>query len=190
MAALSFFVACNDEFTPKPMGYFRIDLPAKEYQQLDTNCPFTFEYNQTANYIQKQNCWADIKYPKIRATVQLTYREVNDTNLRFLIDEGHRLAYEHTVRAAGIDENLIYDDTAKVFGLLYRLEGEAATTTQFFVTDSAQHFLRGVVYFYAAPNADSLQPVSDFMAEEMQHLVNTLKWQPKEPNKALGTSHN
>lgn len=180
LAALGFFIACQEEYTPKPVGYFRIELPVKEYQQLDTNCPFTFEYSKEANYIQKRHCWADIKYPKIRATVQLTYKEVNDTNLRFLIDEGHRLAYEHTVRAAGIEENLIYDDTAKVFGLLYRLEGEAATTTQFFVTDSTQHFLRGVVYFYAAPNADSLQPVSDFMASEMLHLVNTLKWQDKE----------
>jgi gliding motility-associated lipoprotein GldD len=169
--------ACKQNYTPKPKGYFRIALPAEEYQNLQTNCPYTFEYNQVAKWVPKEKCWANIKYPSLRATVQLTYKSVNDTNLNQLIADGHRLAYEHTVKAAGIEENLIYDDSALVYGLLYRLQGDAATTTQFFVTDSTRHFLRGVVYFYAIPNADSLQPVSDFMAQEMLHLVNTLEWQ-------------
>ena len=35
---LSFFVldACNQDYTPRPRGYFRIDLPEKEYVLFDT----------------------------------------------------------------------------------------------------------------------------------------------------------
>jgi hypothetical protein len=41
------------------------------------------------------------------------------------------------------------------------MQGNAASSTQFYVTDSTTHFLRGVLYFYSAPNADSLKPVND-----------------------------
>jgi len=176
LAALLAF-ACKNDYTPKPKGYFRIELPEKEYQSLETDCPFSFEYNKVAQWLPKKNCWGNLKYPNLRATVQMTYKAVNDSNINRLIADGHRLAYEHTVKAAGIEENLIYDDSARVYGLMYRLQGDAATSTQFFVTDSSRHFLRGVVYFYAIPNADSLRPVNDFMADEVLHLVNTLEWQ-------------
>jgi len=72
---------------------------------------------------------------------------------------------------------LIYAPEERVFGLFYRLKGNAATSTQFFATDSSKHFLRGVLYFYAVPNADSLRPADRYMANEILHLINTLEWQ-------------
>ena len=54
--------------------------------------------------------------------------------------------------------------------------GYAATSKQFFVTDTGKHFLRGALYFNATPNADSLQPVQDFLQQDIQHLLQTFKW--------------
>ncbi len=171
------FASCEDSYSPKPTGYFRIATPAKDYKKTDLPCSYQFEYNENANLLEKQNCWYDLKYPSLRATLQLTYKKVTENNLDTLLAEGHNLAYEHTVRADGIDEKLYLNPDEKVFGLLFQLKGNAATSMQFFVTDSTDHFLRGVLYYYASPNADSLKPVNEFMLGEMQHLMESLRWQ-------------
>ncbi len=169
--------ACDEEFSPKPKGYFRIDLPEANYQSFDQDCPYQFEYNTKAGIESKGPCWYDIKYPQLKATLQLTYKTVNVQNLDTLLAEGHRLAYEHTVRADGIQEKLYLNEDQRVYGLMYRLQGDAATPLQFFVTDSSAHFLRGVLYYYASPNADSLRPVNEFMQGELTHLIESLKWE-------------
>ena len=64
----------------------------------------------------------------------------------------------------------------KVYGMYYEMSGASATTTQFYATDSAHHFLRGVLYHYSAPNPDSLAPVTNFMREEIQTLISTVHW--------------
>ena len=54
--------------------------------------------------------------------------------------------------------------------------GNAATASQFYLTDSVHHFLRGALYFDAAPNEDSLKPVNDFLLEDVRHMINSFKW--------------
>jgi gliding motility-associated lipoprotein GldD len=61
-------------------------------------------------------------------------------------------------------------------GLYYSLKGNTATANQFFLTDSTRHFLRGALYFNAAPNEDSLGIVNNFLKQDLFHLINTLKW--------------
>ncbi len=176
--ALSFIllIACDPEYTPKPKGYFRIETPAPKYQEFSEDCPFSFDYNQAARLKSKGRCWYDIKYPSLRATVQLTYRKVTENNLDTLLGEGHELAYKHTVKADGIQEKLFLNEDKRVYGLFYQLQGDAATSMQFFMTDSTQHFLRGVLYYYATPNADSLRPVNRFMEAEMIRMIESLEW--------------
>lgn len=181
---LPLLVACNgnDSFTPKPHGYFRINLPEKEYTTLDINCPYTFEYNKNARWEQvRHQCWGDIYYPSIKARVQMTYKPVTENNLDTLLNDSRDLAFKHTVKADGIKEDLIAGKEENVYGILYQIRGEAASNLQFFATDSTNHYLRGVLYFYAEPNEDSLQPVNDYMYEEIVHLIETLKWQNSLP---------
>jgi len=175
-------VACGDgEFAPKPRGYFRIGLPEKEYEKLQTDCPYNFEKNTSARWVTKKNCWGDLYYPKLRARLQLTYKRVGKNNLDTLLEDGRNLAYKHTVKADGIQEKLYVNPKEKVYGILYKMQGEAASNAQFYLTDSTSHFLRGVLYFYAEPNQDSLKPASDFMYNEVIHLVETLQWQNSLP---------
>lgn len=168
--------ACESEYTPKPFGYFRIETPEAAYQTFDEACNYQFEYNKVAKLREKGACWYDIRYPQLKATLQLTYREVSPENLDTLLQEGHNLAYKHTVKADGIEEKLFLNDEERVYGLLYKLKGDAASSLQFFMTDSTDHFLRGVLYYYASPNADSLRPVNQFMEQELVHLIESLEW--------------
>lgn len=180
MLPLLLFAACNGEedYTPKPRGYFRIDVPEKEYTQLENDCPYTFEYNRNAEWQPTETeCWGDIYYPELKARLQLTYKDVSPENLPLILEEVRNLAFKHTVKADGISEKLYSDEQSDVHGILYKIKGEAATNTQFFVTDSTNHFLRGVLYFYAQPNVDSLRPVNDYMYDEVVHLIETLEWQ-------------
>lgn len=184
LVLLPLIIACggDDNFTPKPRGYFRIGLPAKEYQELDINCGYSFEYNKAARWEDaRKPCWGDVYYPKLKARLQLTYKPVTDNNLDTLLEDSRRLAFEHISVADGLKEELIDGQKENVYGILYRIRGEAATNVQFFVTDSTENFLRGVLYFYAEPNEDSLQPVNDFMYDEVVHLIETLKWENSSP---------
>lgn len=182
-----FLFACADEQkgTPKPLGYFRLTPPASTYQQLNADCPFTFEYNQKAVWQPIANrgvCWGDLYFKSIRARVQLTYKSVNnEKDLNQFLEDGRTMAYKHAVKADGIREQEFNFPQKQVHGILYSIAGDAATSTQFFATDSTNHFLRGVVYFYASPNADSLKPVNDFMQVEMKHLIESLEWQNSLP---------
>ncbi|WP_457651099.1 hypothetical protein, partial [Propionibacterium freudenreichii] len=71
-----------------------------------------------------------------------------DNNLNKYLDESWTLATRHQVKASGMPETPIVRDSAKVYGLLFEIEGNAASSIQFFVTDSTQNFLRGSLYFY------------------------------------------
>jgi gliding motility-associated lipoprotein GldD len=80
------------------------------------------------------------------------------------------------VKANGMDENVIVKDSAKVYGLMYDIGGNAATNLQFYVTDSVQHFMRGSLYFNVRPNIDSIQPVIDFLKVDLIHMLETFRW--------------
>ncbi|MBP1674669.1 MAG: gldD, partial [Bacteroidetes bacterium] len=85
----------------------------------------------------------------------------------------------HINKADAINELVINDKESNVFGILYDLKGNTATSVQFYVTDSTNHYLRGSLYFESEPNADSLAPVIDFFREDIIHIIETLKWKEK-----------
>ena len=173
------FVACQDDYTPKPMGYFRIGLPEKSYSPVEGNsCNYTFGLNDAAVFKELQNrkCWADVVYPNLKATVQLTYYDLKEKDLEGLLKEGQRMAYSHTSVADGMQERFYDNPDKKVYGLVYRMKGHVATSTQFYLTDSTDNFLRGVLYFYSSPNPDSLRDVNEFMQEEIIQMVESLEW--------------
>lgn len=181
LISLVIFTQCkNDTASPKPRGYFRLTPPQTEYAPLNSNCPYTFEINTSAEW-QKSNkapCWGDVYYPTIRARLQLTYKSIkNPEDLPTFLEDGRDLAYKHVVKAEGIREQLFSYADKNVHGIYYTIAGDAASSTQFVATDSTNHFMRGVLYFYSAPNADSLKPVTTFMQNEILHLIETLEWQ-------------
>jgi gliding motility-associated lipoprotein GldD len=173
-------LCCKRHYTPKPAGYLRIDFPEKAYQIYNSSCPYTFEYPLYGKIIPDTSriaepCWINIEFPRFGGKIHISYKPVRN-NLNVYIEDSRTLAYKHTVKADAISETAYDDDEKKVYGLLYRIKGDAASNVQFYLTDSTRHFLRGSLYFNVQPNADSLAPVIDFIMTDIMHLVETLEW--------------
>lgn len=187
LTVLFLFAACQQQgFTPKPRGYFRIDFPERQYRLFDSpGYPYTFEYPVYANVVKdslffgedpENPWWINLDFPEFNGKIYMSYKVIGKKNsLDKLVNDAFKLSYKHTVKAESIEEEAIATPNG-VTGLYYQVAGNAASAKQFYATDSSNHFLRGALYFYAQPNADSLAPVHRFVEEDIRHLVNTLKW--------------
>jgi gliding motility-associated lipoprotein GldD len=175
------FSACSEHYTPKPTGYFRIDLPEKKYEIFNpAACPFTFEkptYTIVVadNRYKAEPCWYDINYEQLQGKINLTYLPVNNDLINHT-ENCRTLAYKHAVKANGIDEILIHSSDGKSGGIMYEIKGNAASSIQFFLTDSNKHLIRGALYFNCPPQSDSLAPVIDFCKKDIERLIYTLQW--------------
>jgi len=184
---LVFAFACQRGATPKPRGYFRIDLPAKKYMPIQEGLPFTFNipgYSSVSAYDglfsddTDAAYWLNVDFPDFSAHIHLTYKTV-ENNLRELIDDAYTFAYKHAARAEAINQLRFSNENSDVHGIIYHIKGNTASSIQFFCTDSVENFLRGALYFDSEPNKDSLAPVISFLGEDINELMESLKWNKK-----------
>jgi len=174
--------ACQQNYTPKPHTYYRIDFPEKEYRTYNNSiCPFTFEYpvyGTLAHIIQPtpDSCWFNINFPKYRGTIHLTYRKI-EGNFDQHFENHWKLIYSKLAQKADdiIQHSYIIPEK-NVYGTLFDIKGDAASSVQFFVTDSVKNILRGALYFTVKPNYDSLAPVVAFFREDIDNIMKTTKW--------------
>lgn len=178
-------MSCNSPYTPRPRGYFKISFPNHEYQRFDKpGYPYSFEYPVYARVIQDTSFfeakpenpyWINIDFPQFNARIYISYKEVKSNNFDKLREDAYKMTYKHTYKATSIEDSIMKTPLG-VHGIFFNVGGNAATAKQFFVTDSTRHFLRGALYFNAAPNEDSLSIVNQFLQDDMKHLINTLQW--------------
>ncbi len=168
-------LSCKDEALPKPASYLRLDYPAARYQPVKSSCPFAFEANTAAIIKNENNCGIAIQYPKMKATIYITYKPVAN-NIKTLLKDAQKLTYEHVIKADEILEQPFFNKDKKVYGMFYSVNGNAATNSQFYVTDSTAHFITGSMYFYAKPNYDSIMPAASYVKNDMQRLMETIVW--------------
>ncbi len=166
---------CKKEVLPKPSAQLRLDYPVAQYARFENQCPFTFVMNADAVIQQKSGCDFEINYPKMKATVYITYKPVKN-DLNALLRDAQKLTYEHVIKADDITEQPFINRDEKVYGMFYQVNGNAATNAQFYVTDSTRHFIDCSVYFYAKPNFDSIMPAASYIKNDMQALMESLKW--------------
>lgn len=175
-------VGCGSpDTTPKPYAYHRIELVEKSYQLTTAQLPFAFEMPASAVLNKpkpiEEPYWINIDYPDLQATIYLSYLKVDGpASLGKYIDESQRMTFKHTVKASSIEEILIKKEAQRVFGLFYKVGGNAASNSQFYLTDSTNHFVRGAMYFNTAPRADSLAPVVEYVIQDIEHLLTTFSW--------------
>lgn len=173
--------SCDQDYMPKPRGYFRIALPEKSYKEYNpVSCPFQFEIPVYSEIVKDPSpsaepCWMNIEFPRFRGTVYLSYKPVHG-DLEKFVEDSRALSFKHIPKASGIEEEAVADPERRIFGTIYRVKGNAASSVQFYLTDSTRHFLRGSLYFYAVPNPDSLAPVNDFLSSDIAHLVESFRW--------------
>lgn len=177
---IGIFWSCQRNYTPKPRGYFRIDMPKKSYHQSPDILPYVFEYPTYSVLVREksnpdQKYWIDMVYPQFDAMVYFSYKKV-DNNLDKYLTDARNFVYKHTIKADAIIETPFINPDKKVYGVHYDIKGDAASNVQFYLTDSTKNFVRGALYFNVPPNKDSLAPVINFINQDIVHLMETFEW--------------
>ena len=171
--------ACSEDTVPKPRGWFRIDLPEKGYTAWGNDSTFHAEIPAYAIMREREAKgearWLDLRFPKQRATVHMTWSPVSG-RMAELIEDAHVFKAQHESKAARIRSDRVLRDSARVFGTMFDVEGDVASPMVFYLTDSTDNFLYGSLYYDTRPNADSAAPVTERIRQDMRHFAATLRW--------------
>ncbi len=169
-------ISCKENQLPKPSGMLALNYPVAEYAPFEPeNCPYSFEINEEGKVQFEDDCSMIINYPKLNGALYLTYRPV-ENNIKQLLSDAQKLTYEHVIKADNIIEEKYVNDGKHVYGMFYDVSGNAASQSQFYVTDSTAHFLTGSIYFNARPNYDSIYPAADYLRKDIRRLMESLRW--------------
>lgn len=184
LVLLVFLVSCGSgSFVPKPRGLNHIELPAHEYQKLSVDSLFyDFEYSKYAKVVPNNSVKVGqvIDYTDLDAKVWLTYFPINGQidSLESYIFTSYKLLQKHNVKAYAIINDTIQTTSGKAATVFY-LEGEVPSMYQFYLHDSTSNFIRGAMYFETATKNDSLQPIYEFVRDDINHLFQSLEWKSK-----------
>lgn len=175
--------SCGNDPVPKPKAFLRLEYPKQDYIKTQTELPFIFEKNVFAKDISnikisrdEQSHGIDITYPSLKGTIYITYKKIKDNNLEPYLLDAQNLTQKHSQKADEITEQPYFNKEHKVYGMFYEVGGNAASQSQFYVTDSTNHFVTGSLYFYAKPNYDSILPAADYLKKDIQHIMETIRW--------------
>lgn len=174
--------ACNKEYTPKPIGYNRLELPEPSYIMLPDTFPYSFEYSTHAKLLRDTSSindrfWIEIYYPNLKADIHLTYKSINKSEklLKEYFDDAYKLTSKHQIKAYAINEVITVTPSGKT-AIIAELEGDVPSQFQFTLTDSTKNFVRGALYFNTKVANDSLAPAIEYMKKDIMHLINTFEW--------------
>jgi len=174
--ALFIFASCKDNTIPKPRGYYRVAFPEKNYKPYTAKDKFKIQIPEYANIdtSRADSGWYNINFPKFNAIVYITYRD--SVNINKMVEESRELVYKHTVKADDIVEQSFVNAPNKVYGSIYELKGNTATSLNFHLVDSTSRYLRGSLYFGSKPNKDSLAPSIKFIEQDVKYMMEKFEW--------------
>lgn len=179
---LSFSACQNHDYSPKPKAYYRISYPDKSYQPLLAPVPFRFDYPTYATLEKDvsrdaQKYWYNLHFKEFNGFLHLTYYDfTGKKEYDEMVEDARKLAFKHTIKASAIDQKLINYPDRKVYGIYYAIDGNTASSVQFFLTDSTKNYFRGALYFNERPNYDSIAPVINFIKKDIDTLISTFRW--------------
>jgi len=184
LLGLFLLTSCGEDPVPKPKGYLRLEYPEAIYKSYNKQLPFSFERNQLSDTVKIKTIPNDpssfglnLEYDKLKGTIYLTYKTIHtEEELTKFLKDAQNFTQEHTRKADEIVEQVYDNKERKVYGMFYEVGGNAASQSQFYVTDSTKHFLTGSLYFYAKPNYDSILPAANYLQKDIKHIMETLKW--------------
>src|SRR6185503_7618108 len=115
-----YLFSCNTNYTSdKKRGYFRIDLPKKEYRVFDTlDYPYSFEYPVYANVIKDSTFfdgkpenpwWINIDFPQFNGRIFVSYKEIGKNKFDSLVMDAFKLSFkQHSREASAIESEKIH----------------------------------------------------------------------------------
>ncbi|HTO38735.1 MAG TPA: hypothetical protein VL021_09950 [Brumimicrobium sp.] len=167
----------NEHYVPKPSTYLSLYLPERNYEVYKDACGYTYNKPEYFNVKTAGNsiCNRDIELTDLNGTIHLSRIDM-DTTLAAYVNYTIDKIGEHKVMATAIYDSVIIRPDAKVYGTFFELQGNVASPLQFYLTDSTDRFISGMVFFNSRPNYDSLKPVLNFVKKDILELMNTLEW--------------
>ena len=181
LACVVVLAACQSDYTPKPLGYNRLNLPEPSYRALPDSFPYRFEYSNHATLLDdtskiSERFWVEVYYPEIKANVHITYKPFQGEKLlKEFLDDAYTLTAKHQIKAYAINEVISKTPSGKT-AVIAELEGEVPSQFQFTMTDSSRNFLRGALYFNTKVANDSLAPAIEYMKRDIMHMINMMEW--------------
>jgi len=186
LCLLAVSASCSSDYSPKPKGYFYIDLPHPVYRDLPAYPDFKFSISdpviveqlkdESVENRDKKKTEFNLNYPRLHAKIYCTFFKINKSDLPVLSEESRRLTYVQEKKAKGIKETVYSHPEKKVYGLVYEIENASASPVQFVVTDSAHSFFRGALYFDTVINRDSIAPVLAYINKDIHVMIESFQW--------------
>lgn len=178
--------SCEETYLPKQKGFIRHYLPSNEYvnhKTITKNDTISSKVSKYTIVLPKKSniesiVYEDIFYPQLNAKIHLTYYKLKESEFKVkdLIEGARTYVYDHSVKSSGIKETSFLNDDNKTTGMIYDIQGNAASNFQFYLTDNTENFVRGALYFNNRPNADSLAPYLKFIRKDMDTLLNSFEF--------------
>lgn len=181
-----FNVSCTEPiYTPKPRGYHKIEFPEKKYHLEEfEDAPYTFQtplYSRLNKDIQSRETefyWQNLDFDTFNARLHISYFDLNNPAVQLdqLTQDAWSFVFKHTPKATAIDQTVINRPNQALYGIEYSIRGNTASNIQFYLTDSTNHYLRAALYFNEKPNLDSIQPILDFIHQDIEKMIDTFAW--------------
>jgi gliding motility-associated lipoprotein GldD len=173
----SLFLGCQRQ-APKPNAFLDLAYAEAQYNDFDSDaCAYRFMYNNVSMPVQLSSCGITLDYPLLKAKVYVTYFDLSKSSLDTLF-----MDFENRLMIFGkgtqrINESTYEDQQKEVLGSCVTLIGDSPSNLHFFATDNKRHFISGSLLFSAAPNYDSLAPAIGYIKNDVQKMLETLRWQ-------------
>jgi len=162
----------EEYYIPKPKAKIKIKLPSEE-TSIYVDDIITFSYSNDAVVEKNDNIYS-VKYLLYNSEIIFLVKEIIDLDIDIYNFENRIMVHEK--QGAYIDANIIEDSESKMYGVLCYLEGnKIATSSQFFITDSTNYFVSGVLEFNTSINPE-IEVQNDIMKKEVWKFINSFKW--------------
>jgi len=177
------FFGCENYFLPKESAYLRLDYPKPEYELIDDKeFPFFFEANSRLSEISDIDINLEsidfiINYNQLNAQINFQYKNVNSKEkLNAYILDLKTAIETHSMMANSVKIKDYSLKEKNIFGRIFDLSGDVASPYQFYLTDSTNNIISGLVYFNIKPNYDSIFPAINYIENDIIHLIESFNW--------------
>jgi gliding motility-associated lipoprotein GldD len=165
----------EEYYIPKPKAMLKMDLPDNNFS-IFSDDKIHFNVSNSA-IVNQSDISYSILYHDYESKIYFSVKNLDNLDLEIYNFENSISVHEK--QGAYIDANIIEDSTENIYGVLCYLEGSnIATSSQFFITDSIQYFVRGGLEFSTSINPE-IEVQNDIMKQEVFKFIQSFKWSDK-----------
>ena len=170
--SLYLYVTKHEYYIPKPEALVKIELPESR-TSIYTDEKISFKYSNSTSVKLKDNFYS-LNYPQYSSSISFKITPLLDYDLELYNFENSISVHEK--QGAYINANVIQDTSENIYGVLCYLEGnKIATSSQFFITDSTNFFVRGGLDFDCAISPE-IEVQNIIMKQEILKFIQSFKW--------------